>query len=315
MKRVKIGGAKNARSFFFFLLITTVMAALIKLSKTYVSTYAMTVKITEVPIEKTITSISLEEIEVKVENSGFAMLRNNWSIPEVHIPFKSLQKDEKERTYRFSFSKKLSEIEHTLSNSLNIMTVTEDDIMVIVDEMATKEVIVQPDIQLEYVSGYRAKGNISIAPKTIKVVGPHSIIDKLEFVNTELFKQEEVKDNIEVSLSIAAIDSLQGVTFEPTTIVLSQKVVKYTEGTVTVPVTVLNRGSREVKILPKDIEVVYSVDLDDFENIKGKDFVVTCDLSNVSGENNYLPLTIKDHPEEVSLVRLVHKQVQFIVID
>lgn len=315
MKRVKIGGAKNARSFFFFLLVTTIMAALIKLSKTYESTYKMMVKITEIPIDKTVQSISPEEIEVTIENSGFAILRSNWATPEAHISFKSLQKNEEENMYQYTFSENLSNIEHTLSDNLNIIAVTGGNIVVTVDEMETKEVEVSPNVQLQYASGYRAKGKINIEPKTVKVVGPHSILDKLETIDTELFEQADVKDNIEIALDIQEIDSLKEIRFDTTNFIITQEVTKYTEGTVTVPITVLNSGNKEIKILPKVVEIIYSVDLDDFENIKGKDFVVTCDLSNASEKNNHLPLTIKEQPEEVSLTRLVDKQVQFIVVN
>ncbi len=314
MKRVKIGSA-NARGFFFFLLITTVMAALIKLSKTYESTYKILVKVTEIPIDKTIQSISPEEIEVKVENSGFAILRNNWSTPEAYISFKSLNKNEADRTYQYSLSNNLSNIEHTLSDNLNLISVIGDEVVVIVDEMESKEIAIHPNVQLEYASGYRAKEELNIEPKLVRAVGPHYILDKLEVIDTELFVQKDVKDNVEVTVAIAIADSLQEVKFDVTNFIITQEVTKFTEGTVTVPITVLNNGNNKVKIFPKEVEVVYSVNLDDFENIKGKDFVVTCDFSNSSENNNYLPLTIKKQPKEVSLARLVDKQVQYLVID
>lgn len=315
LKRVKIGGAKNVRSFFFFLLITTVMAALIKLSKTYESTYLVNVKITEIPLDKIVQSISPKNIEVKVENSGFSILRSNWKTPEAHISFKSLQKELTEGTYQYNLLDNMSNVEHTLSDNLNIIAVLNSKVVVAVDEMATKEIEIRPDLKLSYAPGYHAKGKLSIEPKTIKVVGPNSILDKLEVLKTEFLVKEDIKDDIEVTVNIATIDSLQEIKFEATDIVLSQEVTRFTEGTVTVPVTVLNRDNKEVKILPKDVEVVYSVDLSDFETIKGKDFIVTCDLSNASEKDNHLLLTIKEQPKEVSQARLVDKQVQFIVIN
>ena len=54
-------------------------------------------------------------------------------------------------------------------------------------------------------------------------------------------------------------------------VLVALNVVEFTEGTVTVPITVVS-GSRSVKVFPSEVEVKYQVPLSDYEDVKPEMF-------------------------------------------
>ena len=85
-------GSRNTsiKGFLFFLILTTILAVLIKLSKTYTTTLQIPIQVSDVVIDKTVQEITPQQLEAAVTMSGFSLLRNMFSEPILELPFSKL---------------------------------------------------------------------------------------------------------------------------------------------------------------------------------------------------------------------------------
>ena len=312
-KGIKINSV-TAREFFFFLLLTTIVATLIKLSKTYSTEYEVALSVTDVPLDRTIQTIIPELVKIQAEGSGFSLLTNALDAPEVAIPYEQLQRVSN-REFTFDTNENQQVIKSVINGELSIIAMTPSQITITIDSVASKKVPVISKASLLYKSGYGGRNKMTIVPDSVTVVGPSSLLLNIEAIPTE---QKEIT-NINTDLSDNVLLSLDALPDElkvsHKSITLHQEIAKFTEGKITVPINVLNDPGKRVKILPKTAEIIYLVELEDFESITPSDFLVTCDYATANNADAYLTLTIAREPKGVKSVRLINKQVKFIVVN
>ncbi|AEE18404.1 YbbR-like protein [Dokdonia sp. Hel_I_63] len=312
-KGIKINSV-TAREFLFFLLLTTIVAALIKLSKTYSTQYEVTLSITEVPIDRTVQVIVPEIIKIQAEGSGFTLFTSALDSPEIAISYEQLQRVSN-REFTFNTNENQEIIKNAIDRELSILAMTPSQITVTIDSVASKKVPVISKASLIYKTGYGGRNKMIINPDSVTVVGPSSLLANIEAIPTE---QKEIT-NINTDLSdnvLLSLDKLpEELRVSHKSIMLHQEIAKFTEGKITVPITVLNDPKKRVKILPKTAEIIYLVELENFESITPSDFLVTCDYATANNSDAYLTLTIAREPKGVKSVRLINKQVKFIIVN
>lgn len=312
-KGIKINST-IAREFAFFLLLTSIVAGLIKLSKPYTTTCEMVVNLTDLPIDKTVRSISPSTVEVNVTSSGFALLRNKMKSLEFNIPFKTLTRSS-DGIFVYDVNNHQELVKESLKGDVEILNVQPGQLSLNIDSMSSKMVPVEAHVMITYASGYGQKGGMTIEPDSVLIVGSSTLLDKIDVVNTDALSLKEVSSTVQEVISIKNTDSTGVLTYNAQEVVVKQEVTKYTEGSVTVPVEIQNESNSVIKILPKTVEIVYTVELEEFDSISPSDFLVTCSYDSSSDVNSYLPLTITTKPDKVTSARLVNKQVKFIVVN
>ncbi|HIC32894.1 MAG TPA: hypothetical protein EYO76_13345 [Flavobacteriaceae bacterium] len=91
------------------------------------------------------------------------------------------------------------------------------------------------------------------------------------------------------------------------------EVSKFTEGVVTLPVTIVNVPEGiKINYFPKQITVKYATAINDFNSISNEDFKVECDYAN-SKNKSYLIPKIVAKPKNVKNIRLQEQQIEFII--
>ncbi len=312
-KGIKINSV-TAREFLFFLLLTTIVAALIKLSKTYNTQYEVSLSITDVPIDRTVQVIVPEIIKIQAEGSGFTLFTSALDSPEIAISYEQLQRVSNTE-FTFNTNENQEIIKNAVDRELSILAMTPSQITVTIDSVASKKVPVISKASLIYKTGYGGRNKMIINPDSVTVVGPSSLLANIEAIPTE---QKEIT-NINTDLSdnvLLSLDKLpEELRVSHKSIMLHQEIAKFTEGKITVPITVLNDPKKRVKILPKTAEIIYLVELENFESITPSDFLVTCDYATANNSDAYLTLTIAREPKGVKSVRLINKQVKFIIVN
>ena len=312
-KGIKINSI-SAREFFFFLLLTTIVATLIKFSKTYSTQYEVTLKITEVPLDRTIQAITPQQIKVKAEGSGFSLFSNALDAPEVSIPYDQLQRVSN-KNFTFNTNENQQAIKSVINGELAIISISPSQVSIVIDSVASKKVPVVSKVVLSYKTGFGGRDKMTIVPDSITLVGPTSQLSKVESIDTEAKEITNINSDVSsvVGLSTATLPKELRVSSKEITI--KQDIAKFTEGKITVPITVLNDIDKRVKILPKTAEVIYLVELENFDKIIPSDFFVTCDYETASRADAYLTLSIAREPRGVKSARLINKQVKFIVVN
>lgn len=312
-KGIKLNSA-NMRGFLFFLLLTTILATLIKLSKTYEINRNLNVIVTDLPLDKTIHTVSPNQLKIQAAVSGFSILRNSFTTTDFLISYEDLISKER-GMYSYEPLEHRAAIQKAIDVSATINNIRPTSIAIQLDSLASKEVAVVPRTEITYATGFDAQGAIEVNPEFITIVGPSEELDKIELLQTEtiLYNDASASINTQIDIDTSTLPGTMKLSVGEVTV--KQQIVKFTEGAVTVPINVLNDPEQKVKILPKTVKVVYKVALDSFENIKASDFQVTCDYDKSFERSDKLALKLTRKPDKVQSVRLSTKQVTFIIVN
>ena len=304
----------NIKEFFFFLILTALLAIISKLSKTYTAVIDIPIEITALPIDKTIEAKNPNHIEASVSLSGFTLLRNRLFKPVFQMSFSKFE-TVNENTLVYKINEPQVEMDGILRGQFKINAIVPNTISVIVDRYIQKEVPVKSAIKFEYTNGYNAMDNLLITPQMVTITGPAS---KLESINA-IYTVDKTYDNVIKSIKeeVALDTTGLGIRLkkEDFKISISQEVTKFTEGSFTIPIQVVNDDTNQVQIFPKNVNVFFNVSLDAYESINREDFMVTCDFNDIENESNFLSLRLAKFPDKLHNTRLETKQVRFIIVD
>ena len=110
------------------------------------------------------------------------------------------------------------------------------------------------------------------------------------------------------------VDSISNdVKIEANKVQFKIEVSKFTEGIVTLPITIVNVPEHiKINYFPKQLTVKYATTIDNFNSISEEDFKIECDYKN-SKNKSYLIPKIVTKPNNIKNVRLQEQQIEFII--
>ena len=304
----------SAREFLFFLLLTTVLAILIKLSKNYTKVYTLPVTVENVPLEKVVSSLEPTTLQVTTTLSGFTLLSNQFSDFKLTVNFEELEKIGP-TTFRYVPEVNAEAMTNVFSSTSKINAIRPKELLISVDSLSSKEVPVSSSLSVAYKTGYAANGNAVLTPEKIRVVGPKAYIDTITLLQTHPKQLTEVSENIETALQIDSLALQKEVKLSTYKVEYRQEVAKFTEGSFSVPVKLINAGDSDVKIFPKTVDVYFTVPIDTYESITANDFEIVCDFKNRDIQNDFIALTIRKSPQAIKSIRLATKQIKYILVN
>ena len=304
----------NAREFFFFLMLTTVLAILIKLSKNYTKVYSLPVKVVNVPLEKVVSTVQPEVLEVTAKLSGFALLSNQFSDFELTIDFEKLEKISS-KNYRYAAETNALEFTNVFSGASEVTAIRPKEVVIMIDSLASREVSITPLFSSQYKTGYGPNGAPVLTPEKVRVVGPKEYIDTITSIQTKHKELLDVSEQIEVDLVIDSLTLHKEIKLSSYKVKYMQEVAKFTEGSFNVPIKLVNTGATDVKVFPKTVDVYFTVPIDVYESITANDFEVICDFKNRDVQNDFIAIRINKSPKEIKSTRLGTKQIKYIMVN
>ncbi|MEE3147668.1 MAG: YbbR-like domain-containing protein, partial [Bacteroidota bacterium] len=98
-------------------------------------------------------------------------------------------------------------------------------------------------------------------------------------------------------------------------VLYSLSVDKFTEGSVSVPLQLINVPANvTAKVFPKRINVIFNVNLSNYELVKSSDFKVVVDFDQVDDSSTSLTPEVKEAPVYVRDIRLSESTVQYLLV-
>ena len=304
----------NIKGFLFFLVFTAILAILNKLSKSYTTTLHIPIEITDVTIDKTIQDISPQGVDVSITLSGFALLRNAIVKPVLELPFTGLNTTD-QSLYVHTLMEAGEPFKKAIHGNFEIEDLSENQIVVTVDQYGQKKVPIIPRLSFTYAGGYNAGKPLELTPDSVLITGAGSRLKDIRELSTISKNYTNITQSVtdEVVLDTTGLGILMEK--EALTIAVFQDVTRFTEGNFSIPIQVVNDTIGEVQVFPKNVDVFFNARLDDFESIKPEDFKITCDFSAYREGDTFLPITLTESPDYILSTRLVTKQVRFIIVD
>jgi len=305
---------KRLNVFGLFFLLTFAFLALTKLSKKYTETIALDINYVNLPENRLITLDSAPKCNALVSDIGFNLLLYHFKKQKVQIDF---EKDvfEKDSNYIWILDKNDIIFNAQLGTTTEIISFEHDTIKFPFETLSTKKVPIVLNSKITFTPGYDILNTYRISPDSINVLGSYSSISGISKVETELLNLKDVNYSINRSLRLEPLDN-QAIKFSENSVNISAKVEKFTEGTLEIPITIVNKPlDVSVNYFPKTVAVSFYVALNDYKAIKPLDFKVECDFLEVESSNKtfFTPKLVKI-PETVKNARMKLDKVEFIIV-
>lgn len=316
MKKLKadiIASFKNKRInvFILFLLFAFVILIFTKLSKEYTNTIPFEIKKLNVPQENVILNDSLN-LNITLKTHGFKWLKYYFSEPKIEIDF---SKDVYKKEGVFVWNKSSSYLNNTqFDKQVEILSITPNPITFRYGDNMVKKVPVILKADISFSPGFNMSSSLISEPDSITVVGPDILVSEITALETEVVTLIDVRADLSETIQVKLPKSISNLKFSSKQIVLKGQVEKYTEGTLKIPVSIINTPKNtKLKYFPKVVSVSYYVSLSSFNTIVPKDFKVVCDFNKTNESQSFLIPELVQYPETVKNARVGQQRIEFII--
>ncbi|MCP4969643.1 MAG: YbbR-like domain-containing protein [Arcobacter sp.] len=295
-----------------FLVLSFMFLLLTKLTQDYTKTITFAIRPINAVENHVILKDTTHKFDITLSTYGFKFLRYYLAKPEVTVDLNDLENID--NRYTWTNSAGLAHLNSQFSENVKILAVNPESVVFRYDVSGIKMVSVQLNSEVNFAPGYDILNGFKVDPDSIKVIGPKILLDSIKIIQTEIISLSEINSDINRPLNVILPDSSQNVVYSHKKVNIKAQVEKFTEGTVEVPVDLVNVPNDVlVNYFPKTINVMYYTSLSNFKNIKNSDFIVECDFNNLKKESTFLEPRLVKYPENAKNIKLGQKHIEFII--
>lgn len=319
IKKLKADLSKSIKSrkihvFFLFLTLAFTILIFTKLSKEYTNTLVFGINKINVPPENVILNDSNSLLKITLKTHGFKWLKYYFGSPKITIDF-AKEVDNKKGTYIWSKSKAYLYESSQFGDQVKLLNIAPDTLLFQYDVNLVKKVPVVLNPNIKFTQGFDIDENYKLTPDSIEVIGPYSLASKIKSVETEEIILDNVKSDISEKVKLKLPQGDGNLIFSNQSVSLSATVKKFTEGTLKIPVTLVNAPEGvTLKYFPKIVNITYYTSLDVFNTINSNDFIVKCDYNKVTNNQSFLIPQLVKFPKQVKHVKVSQKRIEFIIL-
>lgn len=311
----KIRNDKRIIAYLVCVLIATALWFLNALSKDYSTTVSYPVKYVSPPSRQFLANQPPAKLDLKVEAHGFTLLRHklNLSFSPIVLNLTNITKgvQPESGTYQIPSSSLLRRVSSQVSNEINIQEILPEVIPIVLDSLKTKTVPVQANINIEFRPQYNLQKPYQISPRQVKITGPSGIIDTIGSLQLDKLTLKELDRNMATNVKVLYPDKTE---VEPTKVLVTIEVEKYTEKEIKIPLIVKNKpDSVSVKLFPSEIKVTCLVGLSEFEDVNAKDFSATVDFDMINNDIKNLNVRLEQKSSFIQIVRFSPETVEYLI--
>ena len=307
---MKIYSSQGKFNVFLIFLILAISTSLVsKLTSTYDKNIVFKLTVTDIPEDKVIYKKSHDSVELKVRGFGFSLAKYYFKTPELKISAKKLK--ELNNSFLWEKNQNFTETKLNFDSSIELLTIFEDSIILYFDQYISEKKFIKTNISINYESGFDSFKTPLITNDSVTILGPKDIIRKIDYVDTEFVKLNNVNSDIQINLSLLkpAFDDLS---IDLSMIEYKLEVDQYTEEIVTVPVNILSNENIKYNYYPKELSVKYFISIDDYKKTTPIDFRIECVLDK--NQSTLIPYLTKK-PDFIKNARLSSNQIQLIILE
>lgn len=310
-KKRRIIKRASLKTFGFFLFFAAIIWILVQFSKIYTQDIEIPIQYINVPLDKSISDQKPDHVDLQMQDRGFSIYYYKILKPELTIDLSRAKENGKNLVYKIQDN--IGEIEDELKINFEKSRIIQDEVVVEFQYKKEKMLKIIPNIEINYAVGYSADDPVELKPDSVKVSGPEKIVDSITTVPTITLKLNKINEDIVGKIDIDTT-GLGMLSFYETQINYTQKVEKFTEGSMQIPVEVINVPDElNLAYFPKSILVYFQVNLKKFESVSAADFRVVCDYATVNEGDDFMIANIVEKPKFIDSYRLSERRVQFVI--
>lgn len=310
------GFQRNAVVFVLCFLLSSVLWLFIHLSKTYSYSATYNVTYNSLPKGKAFAEQPPTSITVVMNDVGFNVLSNSWTINQndIDIDLSGIKLKHSGNYYTGFITcdaliKRLS-----VGGNTNVESVIPDTLSFIFSYTDSKKVPIRANISYKILPESDIFGNIKIMPDSVKITGTKDVISKINYINTEY------KD-FGACMSMVA-DSLKLINPYPSFMKLSNNsanislpIFKMTEGSVSISISDTTTNGTIVKALPSTVKIVYTVPIEYYSSINASMFNAKLLDSGLDNLEKGLKVEVVKHPAFVKIRKIEPQVAECIILN
>ncbi|MDX1828312.1 MAG: YbbR-like domain-containing protein [Lutibacter sp.] len=316
---VKSSGFSNAtkrkiKEFVIFLVLTSIIWLLMELSKTYTSTAVFRVEYKNLPANKLIQNKPAEALEVALKAPGFSLLRYKIWDNKVNLSLANLRKTKSK--YVLLPNLQIAYLNSQLPSETEVIRVLTDTISLDLGINKTKKVSVVSSVDLNFKLGYGLTKALKISPDSVSITGPEKFIDSINQIEMVPIKLNDVNKNISVTAKLKLPSKSEHVLISAKNVKITGEVDKFTEGSFTIPVNIINKPKNlSVNTLPNEVEVVFQSGLANYSKINSKSVLIVYDFNQYKKDTliQFLTPIIKQKSDLITSLKINPSRVQFFI--
>ncbi|MCB9207122.1 MAG: hypothetical protein H6610_04265 [Ignavibacteriales bacterium] len=265
------------------------------------------IQVIDVPENYSVSSVSANEVAISLKGQGWQLAQHTLGRdPKFFIPspLELGQKDISARNVLHANS--------WLASTLQLVEISPEKIQITVEQTKSKKVEIVPVLALSYKPGYGLVSPIIIEPDSIEIVGPKSIIDDINIINTKnkALSNLEEKTSINLGVEIPRFISTDvndcSISFEV------QKIVDKTFENLVVD-TKRIPSRYELILSPLKINVVVRGGINQLSKMKNEDLNVYVKFEQAINDTSGAIEPIIEIPEFTSLVDVKPNRLEYII--
>jgi YbbR domain-containing protein len=307
---------KRMATFLVCLLVAIFFWLLMTLSKDYNLTVNFPINYTHSPSDKIVSNNLPKFVDIEIKAKGFNLLRYSFlkKRDTIFMDMQDVRPLNTKNSYYLLSNARTDKITHQFNNDIKVIKISPDTIYINFNKKVSKYVPVKYDLTLSFYKQYDLADSIRIVPKSVKISGGADVINKINFVNTIPLTIKNLNASTTVKLIVLNAKENQQITYYPTSVKAIINVTKYTEGSIELPIEVVNLPRNyNLKIFPDKIVVKYKVAFENYEKINALQFRAIVDFNKIDNNSNKLKITLTKIPMEITAVKLDNDKVEFII--
>ncbi|MDN6281180.1 MAG: hypothetical protein L0J45_09265 [Psychroflexus sp.] len=313
MKKIDVKNIfQNSNKVFLFILFSTSLIwFILKLSKTYTDVIDFNYELTNLPKDLVIKKSDGNQIKVQLEATGIKLIGYHLFTTTIDINFDELEGEKNE--YHLTNDQIKSVVQQNIEIPNETFAVKTKTLNFSSYQLYAKKVGVHSRLDVKFAPGYDSIAKFQFFPDSITLYGNQKILDTLKGVYTEKKTISNVKESLEDHIAIEMKDlDIKDISQEE--VAYQLEVAKYTEKTLQLPIEVINvPNDIEVSIFPKEIQINFEVELQNYDAITKKDFHLLCDFRKRDKDDNVLVPYLKGKPAHIKKIRFNTTHVNYLI--
>ena len=309
LKNKKLLPGREFLLFLFFFLISCSLWLMMTLNKYYETEIEIPYRIKKVPDDIYAVSMDKESLLLKVKDRGTVLFNySTRNFLPITIDYSEFQRQEGRLTIPATALKK--SISGQLATSSELISIHPDTLIYYTQESFDKyPVAISGDITSA--KQYEI-GNIEITPDSVWVFGSTTATDTMTAIFTESVSRVDIRDSISFDVKL---QKRKGVKYSADKVNIKVPVTPYTEKSFELEIKGMGfPAAYALKALPSKAKVVFNVNLIRIDSIQPSDFEVGIMYGDIHGnKSERVALTLLKHPEGVRNIRIIPKEVEYIL--
>lgn len=299
----------NFKSFFFFLILSTLIWVLVQFSKHYTEVLVVPVQYINYPKDKIINKKG-STLELRVKKSGFQIAWFKLFRPKIKIDLSTLPADS--TFLEYSIRKYHKDLLRELPLDLNNAEFLDEAIHIPYLTKSVKKVPLVSKMNIQYAPGYASEQEVQLKPDSVKLSGPDSLLNTISKIYTKPTKREDVKKDLDGAVKLENPDSR--LTLYQNKVSYHLGVEKFTERELTVPITVIHAPENiDISLYPPSVRITFKVSLKRYNQIQSIDFQIVCDYNDISTKQKFLFPRVTEKPKIIKSVNIFPKKIQYVI--